>query len=79
MYHSVLWFQASTKQWIEVKLDEDKLLGRACTEFDALSHGIALLEDVRLGNFIVIAFTGACDTSTYYAFGDGVGRDLSVV
>jgi len=78
--HPLVW-QAGEGQgnWSSVEQGKDQLWGSICMEFDVLGAAFKLPETAAVGDHVLIAFTGAYDTTMAYDFADGKARDMLVV
>jgi len=52
--------------WTALKTGNDAIGGRTCIEWDFMHTNISLPEDIREGDYILVAFTGAYDTTISY-------------
>jgi diaminopimelate decarboxylase len=84
--HPLLWRPkvSPSESWSLVDHDgvtkgTDVVWGRSCMEFDVISTAVILPSELSVGDYMMIAFTGAYDTVMQYDFADGLGRDLLVV
>ena len=66
-------------QWTVLPPGKDRLSGRTCMEWDDLSVNVELPDDVKEGDLLMVAFTGAYDTTISYNFGDGSARAMTMV
>lgn len=66
-------------KWRVLPAGGDAIGGRTCMEWDYAHTAVMLPHDVREGDFVLIAFTGAYDVTISYAFGDGSPRAMSEV
>jgi len=78
--HPLVWQEGSGKaNWSSVEQGKDQLWGSICMEFDILGAAFKLPKTAAVGDHVLIAFTGAYDTSMAYDFADGKARDMLVV
>lgn len=73
--HPVMWRDPVAREWRVLQPGPDHLWGRSCMEFEKLGEGISAPEGIKEGDLVVIACTGAYDSSMQYSFGDGRGRE----
>jgi diaminopimelate decarboxylase len=57
--------------WKRLRRGDDRLLGRLCMEADILREDIAFPGTTGVGDAVVIAQSGAYDSSMAYGFGRG--------
>lgn len=71
--HSHRMFVRTTTQdaWRPVEPGVGEILGRSCMESDVLATGVALPEDLAVGDYFAICDAGAYDASKSFAFGRG--------
>jgi diaminopimelate decarboxylase len=91
--HPLLWrpristgsnITAAAESWSILDHDgttkgSDVIWGRSCMEFDVISSNVILPTELSVGDYVMIAFTGAYDTVMQYSFADGLGRPLQVI
>lgn len=84
--HPLMWRPriSSSNSWSIIDHDgttkgSDTIWGRSCMEFDVVSNNIILPAELAIGDYVMIAFTGAYDTVMQYDFADGLGRELKVI
>jgi diaminopimelate decarboxylase len=78
--HPLLWQHGSgTNTWSALETGKDQMWGSICMEFDVLGASFKLPEKAAVGDHVLIAFTGAYDTSMAYDFADGKARDMLVL
>ena len=78
-FHPLYWMNNKTMKWQLLKAGSDILWGRTCMEFDRILDGVELPSDALPGDLLMITCCGAYDFSMSYDFGDGEGRDISII
>ena len=67
----------STKEaWSRLPAGKDAILGSICMEFDLLAVSVKVPADAKVGDHLLIAYTGSYDATMAYDFADAKGRDF---
>ena len=72
--HPLVWQHHETGEWTAMKPGKDAMWGSICMEFDILGQNFRIPKGAQVGDHVLIAFTGAYDTTMAYEFADGKER-----
>lgn len=75
--HPMLHLNNESSEWKMLSVGKDEVLGRICMEWDKLAIGVKLPDQVKVGDKMLLAFTGAYDMSQSFGFGYGKLPDIN--
>ena len=68
--------EATKEGWSRLPAGKDAILGSICMEFDLLAVSVKVPAGAKVGDHLLIAYTGSYDATMAYDFADAKGRDF---